>query len=390
MKFLVKNAMLLTLAASVAQPSFGAKSIGEAFTESKVFGDLRLRFENQDLGGAATPSIDLLTLRSRFGFTTGNYSGFSLTAEVEDVRSVLGVDGPLPFEPETTEIDQAFVQYKSEKFWAKVGRQVVTHDNHRFIGHVGWRQDRQTFDAVRAKWTPVKGFDLDFSYFFQRNRIFAEDADARSDDFIFNSSYVTPAGKFTGYAYLLDDQLLDDASDTIGGRFAGAVGSEKTKFTYVAEFATQSIDDGGEDFDTTYFLLQPGVKHNSFTAKLGLEVLGSDDGLASFTTPLSTLHAHNGWADVFLGGGFAPQALPLGLQDLNVRVGGTIGGFNLLAVFHDFSSDEGSVDYGTEIGLQVTKKFVDSITAGIKFASYNADEFAIDTERAWAWVSYKF
>lgn len=389
MNSFLKSATAIALAAGMTQPTFAADSINEAFKESKVFGNLRLRFENQDLGGAATPSIDLLTLRSRFGFTTGSYGGFSITAEVEDVRSALGVDGPLPFEPETTEIDQAFVQYKSETFWAKLGRQVVTQDNHRFIGHVGWRQDRQTFDALRAKWTPVKGFDIDFSYFFQRNRIFAEVADAESDDFILNGSYVTPAGKFTAYAYLLDDQLLDDASDTFGGRFDGSVGSEKTKFTYTAELATQSIDDGGADFDTNYIFAQAGVKHNTFIAKLGYEVLGSDDGAASFTTPLSTLHAHNGWADVFLGGGFAPQALPLGLEDLNLRVGGTVGGFKLLAVLHEFSSDEGSVDYGTEIGLQATKRF-GTIDVGLKFASYNADEFAIDTERVWAWASYAF
>jgi hypothetical protein len=34
------------------------------------------------------------------------------------------------------------------KLSGKIGRQVITMDNHRFVGHVGWRQDRQTFDAL--------------------------------------------------------------------------------------------------------------------------------------------------------------------------------------------------------------------------------------------------
>ena len=78
---------------------------------------------------------------------------------MEDVRDIGGV--PLPYEPETAEIDQAYIQYKTDDVTVKAGRQVIALDGQRFIGHVGFRQDRQTFDGVRVMFEPVKGLKTD-------------------------------------------------------------------------------------------------------------------------------------------------------------------------------------------------------------------------------------
>ena len=223
MKYLTQKALVLALAAGTAQVSVGAESITEMFKESTAMGNFRLRYEQVDTADTA----DLVTLRSRFGFTTGTYNGFSILAEAEDVRDVLGVDdapAALDYEPEVTEIDQAFIQYKTEDVTAKLGRQVITLDNHRYVGHVGWRQDRQTFDAARVMFAPVEGLNVDLSYLFQRNRIFGEALDAKSSDFLINASYTTPIGKLVGYGYLLDDEARDEQSDTYGLRLAGSKG----------------------------------------------------------------------------------------------------------------------------------------------------------------------
>ena len=76
----------------------------------------------------------------------------------------------------------------------KVGRQVITLDDHRFVGHVGWRQDRQTFDAVSAKYAATDNLELFYSYLYKRNRIFAEAADLDSKDFLLNVGYKTEIG----------------------------------------------------------------------------------------------------------------------------------------------------------------------------------------------------
>ena len=121
---------------------------------------------------------------------------------------------------------------------------------------------------------------------------------------------------------------------------------DKIKFLYQAEFATQDIN--SVNADTDYAFLEAGVKASGITAKLGYEVLGSDDGQASFTTPLATLHKFNGWNDVFLAGGFNPVALPNGLEDTYLSVAGKVAGVKLLAMYHDYSADESGADYGSE------------------------------------------
>eukprot|EP00903_Cladosiphon_okamuranus_P004296 g4294.t1 len=221
------------------------------------------------------------------------------------------------------------------------------------------------------------------------NRLRAEAADARSSDFLLNGSYTTAIGKLVGYGYLLDDELRDEQSDTYGLRLTGSTG-EETKFAYTAEFATQSITDSGVDFDTDYMFLEGAVTTSGVTAKLGYEVLGSDSGDASFTTPLATLHAFNGWTDVFLGGTFNPTAMPNGLVDTYISVGGSVSGFGLLAQYHMYEPDQGSGDYGSEWQFQATKALGGGFTAGLKYASYSEDGFGVDTDKLWTWFGYSF
>ena len=162
----VSLAVMLASSQAVA-----ADSIAEALESGKGYGDFRLRYENVDQDRTDVDEATAVTLRSRIGYKTGSISGFSGLTEFEDSRIVAGQDeytvGPTGFnpgeysvigDPESTELDQAFLQYKSDMATVKLGRQVLTLDNHRFVGHVGWRQDRQTFDALSAVVTPADGF----------------------------------------------------------------------------------------------------------------------------------------------------------------------------------------------------------------------------------------
>lgn len=406
MKNLTPKALLLALAASTSLPTLAAEtkadseSLGAALKEGKGYGSLRVRYEDVD-----QPATDgsALTLRTLVGYKTGTYEGFSAVIEAEDVRIIGGQDeftvGPTGFnvgsghsvipDPETTEIDQAYIQYKNDKLTARIGRQVITLDGHRYVGHVGWRQDWQTFDAARFTLTPAKDLSIDAIYINQRNRIFAEATDADSSDLLFNASYKTSIGKLVGYAYLLDDERTGAESDSFGVSLAGS----KDNFLYNLEYATQDIDSaGGASPDYTFVEL--GYKVSGVTAKLGYEVLGSDSG-ASFTTPLATLHKFNGWTDVFLGGTFNPVAMPLGLEDTYVSLAGKLAGVALLARYHDYSTDAAGGDYGSEIEFQATKGFKNGISLGLKFASYSSDNTTLgagtaDVDKVWLWTGYKF
>ena len=115
----------------------------------------------------------------------------------------------------------------------------------------------------------------------------------------------------------------------------------------------------------------------------GLEVLGSDDGNVAFGTPLATLHKFQGFADKFLG---TPSN---GVEDIYITAKTKVNGIKLAATFHDLSSDEGSIDYGTEIDLVAAYK-VNSYNFLVKFSSYNADELGTDTNKLWLQVATKF
>lgn len=378
-------AIVATLPPSSA---IAAEALNEALSSSTVSGDFRLRYEDVDAGSVDS---DGMTLRTLLTVTTGSYQGFSAVMGVEDVRDMFGIDdenGLIP-DPEVTELDQAFIQYKGSNYTAKLGRQVLTMDGHRFIGHVGWRQDRQTFDAFSTAYKPTEKLTVHAAYIYKRNRIFAETLDAKSSDILLNAAYKTPIGKVVGYALLLDDESRDEQSDTFGVSLTGATG-DQLKLNYHIEYASQSIDDSGIDYDTDYVFVEGGLSVAGITAKLGYEVLGSDDGMASFTTPLATLHKFNGWNDIFLGGSFNPTAMPDGLEDIYLSLGSKIAGIGFSLVYHQYGADQGSADYGDEMGFVAGQGFKNGFSLGLKYSSYEADGFGVDTDKLWLTAGYKF
>jgi hypothetical protein len=393
----VRNTLLAT-AVLLAAGNTAAQINEDKENQGEFYGDFRLRYESVSQNNPL-PDADALTLRSRLAYKSASYEGFSGVIEVENSTSLID-DFSVPpsgertgqfsvvADPEGTEIDQAFIQFANEKLTAKIGRQVFALDGHRFVGHVGWRQDRQTFDAVVVNYKPADGFVINASYIDKRNRIFAEDADIDSKDTILNTSYKMAAGKLVAYAYLLEtDSSVENSIDTFGLSFSGAQKVGDNKVLYTAEYATQDTND---TFDTNYLLLEGGVVFSSITAKLGYEVLGSDDGLKGFATPLATLHKFNGWSDQFLG---TPNQ---GLENLYLSFAGKLAGGKWLATYHEFSSDEtlhGADDLGDEINLQYARKFGDWFSGGIKFASYSAGDAGfskVDTDKFWIWASAKF
>ena len=388
---------LLCAGASIGQVQ-AEQSITQALKDGTAAVDLRLRYENveQDTNDASA-----LTLRTLLGYTTGSFKGFSAKIEVEDTRIVLGEGdytvGPSGYnvgqysviaDPEHTELDQGYVQYQNENLTARFGRQVIAMDSHRFVGHVGWRQDRQTFDGVSVKYAPSKALTLNYAYLTQRNRIFGEDADLDNKDHIINASYKTSVGTFVGYSYLLEvDNETDNSLDTYGVSFNGSSKLADTTILYGAEYATQSSETATTDFDADYLMLEAGVKLSAVTVKLGYESLGSDDGQYGFSTPLATLHKFNGWADMFLN---TPAQ---GLVDVNVTVAGKLAGGGWSVVYHDFSADEESDaidDLGSEIDVSYVRKFTGGYAAGIKYAAYSGDSGIQDTDKVWLWGSASF
>ncbi len=363
----------------------------------------RLRYEYVDQDGLDTGSA--FTLRSRLGWQTSSMNGYSATVDFENVavindESDYGLPGRtrgkgVIADMEVTEINQYFLAYKDETMNAKLGRQRWILDNARFIGNVGWRQNEQTYDAAVFGLTPNSETTLQFGYIDNVNRILGNDGTAaaltnlESDSIIAHGAFkVSPEFNVSAFGYLLDfENAAALSSDTYGFRATGDLpSSEELKFSYAASYAIQG-DNGGSpslaNYDADYLAAELKATFAGGSLTAGYELLGSDNGV-SFKTPLATLHAFNGWSDKFLA---TPAA---GLEDFYISYGGKLGPVPFAIVYHDFSSDVGGIDYGTEIDGVFKYKLADGLMSVLKVSFYDADSFSADTTKVSLQFDYAF
>jgi hypothetical protein len=397
MNFTKTKLSLALIATSVISAPFAMaedSDLTSALTHGKLSANFNLRYEAVEQDNTAK-NADAFTLRTRLNYSTGTFNGFSAVAELENSTALVddykdaignGNEFSVIADPDHTELDQAYIAYKGGKLFGKIGRQVITMDNHRFVGHVGWRQDRQTFDAFTLGYQLSEATKVSYAYLTKRNRIFSDEKDVNSQDHLLNISHKLSAGKLTGYAYLLEEDKTGGAEiNTLGVRYVGAANLGDNKVTYSAEFAQQDNDTA--DKSANYFAVEAGTQIASLNVKAGYEVLGSDNGEYGFATPLATLHKFNGWADQFLG---TPSQ---GLQDIYVSVGGKLAGGSWKIIAHDFSADESSStvdDLGSEIDAVYAKAINKTFKVGIKYAAYNAGDVNVDADKVWVWLEAKF
>jgi len=410
---------------SNAFEKFFNTKIPEAIAKGKFNLNARLRFEYVDQDGvdAITEPSYAPTIRTRFGYTTAPLYGFQAMLEGENVAAIGSEDNynaagsngtgykPVVADPPTTELNQAWLAYSNTNWiTSKFGRQRITLDNHRFIGDVGWRQNMQTYDAVTAESKPFNQLSLYYGYLWQVQRVFGDvdnlpavnrDFDSRSH--LFNVAYSPfSIGRFVGYSYLLDLQNAagpNQSCATYGGYFAGnAPLGENASLGYRAEGAFQTdYADTTQEYQAEYYNFELSGTVDRYSIGGGYEVLGTDSndnaaGSVGFRTPLATLHAFNGWADVFLATpaqglrdlyGFAQVNLPLQVP--------------LRAIYHKYDADSGGADFGQEINLQATRKFGKYWTALVKYAYYDGKEAfgaaattQFDLHKFWAQVEFNF
>jgi len=388
----------------MAKPAVAAEGDPIEFADGATFDpiiDLLLRYETVDQDNALD-SADAVTIRGRAGFEIAK-DGFSFLAEgegtlaiVDNYNDTIPGNGVEPYsvvaDPENVELNRLQLAYKTGGFGLTVGRQRINQDGQRFVGAVAWRQNEQTFDAVRgeAKIGPVS---LDATYAISQRTIFGVDSpnvEFEGDFILLNGGAKAGPVNVKAFAYLLDyDTRLAFSSQTYGVLATGSVPLGAAKLNFSASYANQSDYKGNPvSYDADYLNLEVGTAVSGFSLKAGYEELGSDDGVASFQTPLATLHKFNGFADLFLT---TPAA---GLRDYYVSLGKqfSIAGlpkFNAGVTYHEFESDFGGLNYGSEwdatLGFKVGK-----VAILAKYANYNSDGFAVDTEKFWlqAGISY--
>jgi hypothetical protein len=398
---------------------FGVR-IPEAIAKGKFNLNSRLRFEYVDQDGAPgiTEPSYAPTLRTRFGYTTAPLYGFQGMLEGENITVIgpednfnaAGSNGtgykPVVADPPTTELNQAWLSYNYTNWiTAKVGRQRIALDNHRFVGDVAWRQNMQTFDAVTAEGKPLPGLNLFYGYIWDVRRVFgnvdglpANNTDFQSASHLINVSYTGwKYARFVGYSYLLDlhnEAGYANSSATYGGYVAGATPvSDKISINYRGEVAFQTdYADNPQEYQAEYYNAELGAAIKPVAFGGGYEVLGTDSndagpGGVGFKTPLATLHAFNGWNDVFLA---TPSR---GLRDAYGYVQVDLPAqIPLRGVFHKYDADSGGADFGHEFNVQATRKFGKYWSALLKYGYYDGEDApsAYTLHKFWAQVEFNF
>lgn len=394
------SAVCLLCAANpaLAQPEKTADA-GELRIEPIL--EVRARYEAVEQGAL---EADAATVRVRAGAQAA-LGALTLIAEGEATLALADEYNAFPFplanesqrrpqyavvpDPENAELNRLQLRYAEGKNAITVGRQRINLDDQRWVGAVGWRQNEQTFDAVRAE-ISMGPLSADVAYAIAQRSVFGEDADARAaygGDLVM-AGVSGKAGPVEGklFAYLFDyDEpfFAANSSQSYGGIVRGVFPlGAASKLSLRASYARQA-DLGSNPFDyaADYWAFEGGTTLAGFSLAAGWERLGSDNG-RSVQTPAATLHKFNGWADVFLA------TPPAGLDDAYVSVGksvkqlGPLAAFNFGVAYHQFDSAAGDIEYGSEWDASLGFK-AGGIGWLLKFADYRAVGFGADTRKLW-------
>lgn len=399
----------LTLAAACAFPAAAIAQTPPASAEAAnpaggtILFDSRLRYEGVRQDGL--DDADAATVRLRLGWRSPTAAGFTFLVEGEAVQALVDdfndtIHGPptqavVP-DPDVVELNRLQLSWTGAPGTeVTVGRQRIILDNARFVGNVGFRQNEQTFDAVRVTTTALEPFTVTYAYIGGVNRIFGDRSPVGtwdSDSHLTHVEAPTPAGRLALYGYWLDfSDAPAQSSQTFGARLTGSRAlSPQWSVNWTAEYARQR-DYGSNpgQFDLEYGQLALGLTRGPLSVTVSRERLDGD-GVRGFQTPLATLHAFQGWADVFL------TTPARGLTDDSVSAGYTWATPPLgrravfTAAWRDFSDAGAGLDFGQELDGSARLVLDDRWALEAAMAIYDGAGPFADRDKTWLALEYRF
>lgn len=382
-------------------PVAAAPTISDAIAGGRLLLEVRARYEGVDQKKTAvlTENGEAYTVRTRLGWETAEWNGLRGLIEFEDVRQIgpehyaVNVPGaltpplngadkakyPIINDPEVTELNRLQLTWTPNAALAvTAGRQRILIDDQRFVGNVGWRQDEQTFDAVRAD-LAFGRFKATYAYVDHVNRILGEMKDWDSDSHLLNATW-SPAEAFRlqGFVYALDfGNSAANTSITSGLKASGKSWVGLFQVAYNATYAVQSDYRGATPaYDLDYWGGDVTGTFDIYSVRASYESL-EGNGVRGFSTPLATTHAFQGWSDAFvmpLGGnkGFVD-----GIDDLNLSLNVKprfrrtyFFNADILVRYHDFDAERTGADLGREWDVQAQAAITSKLSVALKYADF--------------------
>lgn len=384
---------LLALAIAASGTSaFAAESASTALDAPELKMLFRYRLEAVDQDGLAKNAL-ASTLLSRFSLTQKFSSAWSAGGEFDYVAA-LGdknyndsINGkttyPLVADPAGADLNQAFVQYQSGEQTLKIGRQRINLANERFVGGVGWRQNEQTFDAVRYQTSLSAELKLDYSYSSKVNRVFGSKSpqgDWSADLHLLALRYQPNTnhqlGTFVYQMEFEDAPLVSNQTLGLDYQYSRVLSQSSRYMLYGSYARQQDTGDNPNSYDAEYWTVEANFWLGAWQSGVGVEVLGSDNSIG-FATPLATLHKFQGFADKFL------TTPANGVEDKYLKLGYKLDLLELMAFYHWLDAAEGDVDYGKELDLQLSYNLNTQHAILLKYADYQANLLYTDTSKFW-------
>ncbi len=391
---------LATLAiGSLATNTAAAAANNPFWQDSTVKWNFRYRLEQVQPDGQPEDAL-ASTLRSRLTVNTGKWTlaaNQSISALIEaDHVAVIGgetynntVNGFSRYatiaDPDGLDLNQAALLFKAgDASQITLGRQRLNFGDQRFIGSVGWRQNEQTFDGIRLVQSFGSAVQLDLASLHNANRVFGPDGPNADLHGRFNLAQanwtVKPEHVLQGYLYDLDfDNLVARSSSTRGLDYKGAAQGFKWQIAHANQ---QDAHQATTNYNVDYHRMELSYPISKVTVKGIVERLGSD-GKVAFQTPFATLHAFNGFADLFLTtpvNGLREQAVQLAFPLMKTKA--TLS-------WHRFNSDYANIHYGNEVDATLAYEVNPQWQVLGKVAFYQADKFQADTRKLWLMVTYQ-
>ena len=393
----VAGAFALTLSAPVAQAQPAASGLREMVANGTTSLRVRYRLEHVDQAdfdeqALASTALGRWTWNSARSdaWSFGLEADYVFVAGIEDFNSTTNgkTQFPIIADLDGGDLNQAFLKYAGEGVTVTAGRQRINLGAQRFVGGAAFRQNEQTYDALRVQLSRGDAM-LDYSYVNNINRIFGpgdglQPGDWYGDTHLLRGSLrPAPDQEFVAFAYLFDlgnDNGPPNSNASYGISYRGEFdfATVDVILSRQSEWAENPVT-----YDAPLYTFRSDFPLGGETVlTLGFELLGSDDGRRAVRTPSATMHGRQGWTDKFL---IAP---PDGVRDAWFSVAGNLGHARLIGVYHDFSAHEGGRSYGSEIGFDVTYTLPNRVGLEFKFAKYDADGHDTDTTKVWFMVGY--
>lgn len=288
-----------------------------------------------------------ISQRSRLNF---NYKQEQLTVKLtfQNTRTWGDVPTTTVADKNGVAVFEAWAQYDfTEKWSARMGRQVLSYDNQRIMGEQDWGQQAQSHDALTVSFHSEKNqLDLGGAYNSTAENTFQTPytvANYKTLQFAWYHSTFDKIGASlfflnTGYEYAnTDTKLVVDYKQTFGTYLTYKTGKIDSNLSLYGQTGKST------DLQVSAWNAAANFAYNisdAFKAGLGYEFLSgkdTNDGstvIKSFNPIFGTNHGFNGYMDYFyVGGGHLNN---VGLQDAFLKLNYNINKWQFALIPHVF------------------------------------------------------